>query len=317
MVVPASNGVEVISHGDFYPGFQFYQSSTLSHLDRYPRLLDFINYILSFTIVSSIISMFSNVAFGLKRVLIDSSNTPRLIGIFYDGCIFFLRKMDDMIHILVLRDGLDMFYTQLFQHNNRAGLWIVYFLLDYTANVLNFIIREVILKPFHSMRNESPDGELNEYTQFQELPHIKELANTTRTIGRGVSKLNSDYIRTTKERFGSQCIKPINERVESTKSFVAEKMEETKTFVNEKYDELVKPHYDSAYKTFSENYEGNFTYADSIPRSIISTGVDLSTITLGKLKGSNSKPSRVTKQIEKKLDSMARNIAERTEKLST
>ena len=187
-------------------------------------------------------------------------------------------------------------------HGGKPGFWVVLYLVDYLANISNLVLKEFIVKPLKLGKVSSPAEAAHElensgHAEPKNLPHIKELAGTTRSLSHELqSKLTSDYIEPTKTKLQQEYIEPTKDKINGTREFMTEK-----------YGEFIKPKYNAAYQTVSEKYEGNLSKSESVPRAIVSTGVDLGQMTLGKLKTGAAAGADA---IEPKAKSLAQDISE-------
>ncbi|SCU96327.1 LAFA_0G05732g1_1 [Lachancea sp. 'fantastica'] len=281
----SNNSVRVVVDKDTISRFASCQSATLNHLNKYETLTNTVNYLLSFSVVSSTISAVLTVLYRARLVAVDSPKSPQVIKRGYQASVAGARKLDEWFNILVLREGIDEFVSQYHTHSGKPGFWVVFYLLDYFANVSNLVLKELVVKPLKLGKKPSGPAEAaheldldggvqNGHSHPDNLPHIKELAGTTRSLGHELqSKLQSEYIEPTRTKLQQGYIDPTKDRINGTRDYVSEK-----------YGEFIKPTYDAAYQTVSEKYEGNLSKSESVPRAIVSTGVDIGQLTIGKLK---------------------------------
>ncbi|AET39990.1 Pln1p Ecym_5222 [Eremothecium cymbalariae DBVPG len=297
-------------------------SATLSHLRAYSHVLQ-ASRVLSQTasLLGGMFVTFFSLLSLVKGYVVDSPSSPALFKVAYGYLAEGAKKVDATVNQLLLSDGIDAFILQYVLHNGSLGMWTAYFALDYTANVSNYLIRGLVLKPLQLVRdgdetssaaagrfaavgatrgaNGSGGAANGDYAAGgystpssqadsvklssvgSELPHVRELSNTTTALRRDISDkyiaptktMIESYLEPTKTKIEAQYIHPINERVESTKNLI-----------NNKYDEFVKPTYEAAYETVSKAYEGRLNSFESVPRAIVSTGVDLGSRTFEKIK---------------------------------
>ncbi|SCV03687.1 LANO_0G05644g1_1 [Lachancea nothofagi CBS 11611] len=281
----SNNSVRVVVDKDTVSRFASCQSATLNHLNKYETLTNSLNYLLSYSVVSSTISAVLTILYRVKMVAVESPKSPQLVKKGYQAGVSGLHKIDELFNLLVLREGLDEFLSQYRSHSGKAGLWVLLYMVDYVANVSNLVLKELVVKPLNLGKKASgPAAAAHEietngvsetgHTDAKNLPHIKELAGTTRSLSHELqSKLQSNYIGPTKTKLQQEYIEPTKDKINGTREFVSEK-----------YGEFIKPTYSAAYQTVSEKYEGNLSKSESVPRAIVSTGVDLGHMTLGKLK---------------------------------
>ncbi|SCW03236.1 LAFE_0G05996g1_1 [Lachancea fermentati] len=308
----SNNQVKVVVDKDTVSKFASCQSATLNHLNKYPPLEKTLNYLLSFTLFSKSLSVVLTLLYRIKEATIDSPKSPSFLKVGYERIVSVIRKFDELFNLLVLREGLDEFLDQLKNHNNKPGFWVVLYLVDYVANVSNLVLKEFVAKPLN-LAKPTKEGEINgtvESLKEDGLPHIKELAGTTKSLGQGIqSKLQSDYFEPTKNKLQQEYIEPTKGKINGTKEYVTEK-----------YGEFIKPKYDAAYQTVSEKYEGNFTKSESVPRAIVSTGVDLGNLTLEKIKvgvaKAEPKAKSVVNDVAKDVSKTATSIAQDVDNLT-
>lgn len=229
------------------------QYATVNHLNKYPVVLGFVDAVLSFTLVAKIVSMVSMVLYEFRVRVLDSSKTPSFVKQASNYFVAGIKKLDEVVNVLILREGIDAFLSE-YHDKGKAGLWMGYFIVDYFANVMNHLIREVVLKRFSGSKEEkrvqSAGGSID-------LPHVKELRTTTR-----------------------EAFEPTKEKVVARYDTLVKPAKETYTTAVS----TAKETYSSAYKTISEKYDSKLKETDSVPRAILSTGTDLGTMTVEKLK---------------------------------
>lgn len=331
----SSNQVKLVIGKDAISKYASYQSASLNHLNKYPKLIDALNYVLSYSLVSHVVSFFATTTFRVKETLIESPRTPGFVKVGYTQVASLLKKLDEVFNLFVLREGLDAFIEQYKIHDGSIGLWLGWFLVDYVANVSNLFIKEFIAKPLKLVK-ETPltaaagDNSSPKATNLdKELAHVQELTDTTKNLGLEIqSKLNSDYIQPTKEKLNSDYIQPTKEKLNGTKTLINGKYDE---LIKPKYDELIKPKYEAAkgtyeaaYQTVSEKYENNLGKTESVPRAVVITGVDLGNITLEKLKGAASAAEEETPSADsvasaakEKVSQIATTVGEKAKALTT
>ncbi|SCU87720.1 LADA_0E05754g1_1 [Lachancea dasiensis] len=315
----SSNSVKVVVDKDTVSKFASCQSATLNHLNKYDGLTNALNFLLSYSVVSGAISAVLTVLYRAKVVLVESPKSPPVVKKSYQLGVSGLHKVDEWFNLLVLREGLDAFLGQYHSHSGKPGLWVLLYLVDYVANVSNLILKELVVKPLHLGKASTPSEVAHEievngvsgHSDAESLPHIKELAGTTRSLSHELqSKLQSDYIGPTKSKLQQGYIDPTKDRIS-----------ETRDYVTGKYGELIKPTYDAAYQTVSEKYEGNLSKSESIPRALVSTGVDLGHLTFDKLKAGVTngaeKAEPKAKDIATEISDTATSVLRSTENLVT
>ncbi|CCD23561.1 Pln1p NDAI_0B05280 [Naumovozyma dairenensis CBS 421] len=241
-----------------------YDSSVYTQLHRYPTISKFLTKFQSTPLISKASSVL-----GSMESKMDAS-APPVIKKGINKVLMFLMSIDQLINLLVFREGIDSFLKTYKNHSNHVGVWILWFIVDYFANISNIILHEFVIKPLHlnisKKNNETPEESIKNITgksdgkkTIASLPHLAELSNTTRSLREDLQSrvTNSNYITQTKDK------------------------------AYEKLDSIMKPTYDSAketYKTVSDSYESNLHKSDSVPRAIVSTGVEIGSLTLDKLK---------------------------------
>ncbi|AGO12252.1 AaceriAEL108Wp [[Ashbya] aceris (nom. inval.)] len=247
------------------------ESPTLSHLQRYGAA-DALARWLPWTLVSALASVVVAVLATAKQYLVDAPGTPAAVKAAWLRLLAGAQALDSAVSTLVLRDGVDAFREQYVQHG-AVGLWAAYFALDFTANVSNYVLRGLVrpLRVAYEPRREEAASPTS--SAGSEMPHLRELTNTTNALRRDISTkyieptrtMIESYLEPTRNKIEAEYIHPINERVESTKT-------------------LLNSTYDAAYETVSRTYEGNLSSHESVSRALVSTGVDLGSKTLEKIR---------------------------------
>lgn len=317
----SQNSVKVVVDRDSVSKFASCQSATLNHLNKYDKLRDAAGYVLSYSAVSSTLSAVLTVLYRAKLATVDSPKAPQLVRGTYHAGVSALRRLDELFNVLVLREGLDEFMAQYRTHSGKPGFWVLLYVVDYIANVSNLVLKQLVVKPLKLGQRTSGPAELAHemetngvsgagHTEPENLPHIKELAGTTRSLSHELqSKLNSDYIEPARTKLQQEYIEPTKDKINGTREFMTEK-----------YGEFIKPKYNAAYQTVSEKYEGNLNKSESVPRAIVSTGVDLGNMTLGKLKNGVAtgvdKIEPKAREVAQEINDTAASVAESTESLA-
>ncbi|EDO15320.1 hypothetical protein Kpol_448p7 [Vanderwaltozyma polyspora DSM 70294] len=282
-----STAIKIIFNKDTFETFA-QNSPTLNHLTKYKIISNLINYLLSISILTKILSIYMSLNLKLKNNLIDSPNSPFFIKISYKYLENFIWKIDELFNLLILRDGIDSLinqYNKPHEKNIIPGSWLVFFTIDYMANITNTLLQEFIVKPFKmpslpNSNKKSDEIQDSEEINNKNLPHVNELSITTKTISTDLKDMAfKNY---------EKIVKPATDKIQSS------------TYVNtakEKINNIVKPTVDTAkstYKTVSTQYEDNLNKSESVPRALVSTSVDLGNLTLEKLKLTKSNENENT-----------------------
>ncbi|AMD19111.1 HBR210Cp [Eremothecium sinecaudum] len=233
----------------------FPQSATLAHLKGYRRLLEWASVVLSSSVVSYAVVLLIALLGLTKQYLVDAPTAPTVSKEGYHYFLIFLRKLDRLVDRLVLRDGVDAFFEQMAVHNHTLGVWTVYFLLDFLANASNYVLRTALSMPetqesihengnsvdSHSISGGNVASSLTSATQSMqtarttdsnegsvklslignELPHVRELTDTTIALRKDISEkyiaptksILESYLEPTKNRIEAQYFQPINEKL--------------------------------------------------------------------------------------------------------
>ncbi|GAV53646.1 hypothetical protein ZYGR_0AK01480 [Zygosaccharomyces rouxii] len=244
-------------------------SPTLSHLYRFPALANGVDRVVNLPLVNIVLTWVLLLAGRARSLLVDSKRTPGFIKVGYNliaGTVF---KFDELFAILVLREGLGVLIEQWKNHGNKAGFWLGYFLIDYWANVVNILLTHFVLG---SKKLAATPVILPTETDDEKhsLRHVEELAATTKGISKDVQeKIQTGYFEKTagyaRTKY-DELFKPVAERVRT------------------EYVEPTKAHALDTYKAVSSSYGTNLQNSESIPRAVVSTGIDLKNITLDNLK---------------------------------
>lgn len=268
-------------------------SPTLNHIYKYPVVSKSLDRFVSLPIVSQILSLFVVSILKAKHAVVDSDLTPQFVKVAYNFISGVSLKIDELINLLVFREGIDALLSSWKSHSGKPGLWILYFWVDYVANVSNILLTLFIVKPFKLSDSTSLKEKLTSESTDETLPHVTELTSTTKSISKDIQdKLHSDYIGPTtdfaKQKYDT-LVKPTADKLQS------DYIEPTKA----QLDSIVKPTRASAletYKTVSATYESNLNKSESIPRAIITTGIDLKNLTLENLKSNRSELEKDAKE---------------------
>lgn len=276
------------------------KSATFLHLKKYKGLVEWISYVLSSPIVSYCLILFIAVLGVVKQYLVDSPSAPFFTQEAYRLALIILKRLDKCVDKLFLRDGLDAFYEQFSGHDHKFGAWTLYFVLDFAANILNYIIKSIlpveITETIEANDAESVEtvagneGDLKSVvssvevtesmypelsSEFQsssaklslinnELPHVHELTDTTSAIRKDIS---GKYIAPTKSMIESY-LEPTKTKIEAQYfKPLNNKVESTKNIINSKYKE--------ACEVISKTRESGLNALEDPAKNILSTGVDL------------------------------------------
>ncbi|QLG74744.1 hypothetical protein HG535_0H00690 [Zygotorulaspora mrakii] len=303
--MPATN-VKVVVNKDTTDKFAR-KSPTLNHIYKYPAVATTLDRLVSLPIVSQMLSLLVLSALKTKEVVVDSAHTPRAVKVGYNAVGHGVLKIDEVINLLVFREGIDAFVRCLHTHSDKLGIWVLYFCIDYIANVSNMLLTQLVVKPLQlSLKEKTLKEVVEESTKSDEgaddsLTHVSELTSTTKRISKDIQeKIQSGYIEPTAEFAKSKydsLVKPTTEKLQS------EYVGPTTDFAKQKYDSYVKPtadrlqaeyieptkaQLDTSYKTVSATFENNLSKSESVPRAILSTGRDLKNLTLENLKANKS-----------------------------
>ena len=260
---------------------RFHSTSWETLSKEYPRLGALANFF-PVAILVKYISL-------TKDVLVGSKRTPQIILQFYNAFITALNKVDELFCFLVITEGIDVLIKRYKSHSGTSIIWILMvFFIDYLANIVNHVLRLVMSK-YHINKSETSKldaasaataGATDEQHKVpqekplklgdEELPHLTELLNTTKSTLPRVSELRDFVIRDTFQRDYITLIK------DKANSVIEPRKEQAFT--------LVKPAYDSAMDTVrsvTTRYEANLNEENSsIPRALYTTGLQLGTRTV-------------------------------------
>lgn len=236
------------------------QYASINHLNKYPVVMRWINTILCLPLVSRVLSTISLIVFQFKTKVIDSGKTPAVVKKLFNYSVARLKKLDEFVNTMVFREGIDAFLNEYREHGS-LGWWIAYFTVDYYANLVNYLVKEFILKPLSLIKDDASSRvSLAAASSSTALPHFKELTNTTKDV-----------------------LEPTKEKVFAKYDTLVKPAKETYTHAIS----TAKETYSTAYKTVSEKYDTNLKETDSVPRAILTTGSDLGSLTLERLKKYN------------------------------
>lgn len=257
-----------------------YDSPTLTYLQKYPVIERNSKQIRAVPAVEKTFAVSLAVLLKAKELLVDSPKSPAVAKKGYSLLKYSVHKFDNLFAIVVLQAGFDALFKEWQNHSNTPGLWLAWFYIDYLANVTNILLKEFVIKPFKLNTLSSQKN-----PEESSLPHVNELSELTQSISKDIQdKVHADYINPTKDialQKYEALVKPTAEKLQS------EYLDPTREKLNAQFDILVKPTYESAketYQTVSTTYENNLSKTESIPRAIVTTGMDISNLTIEKLK---------------------------------
>lgn len=294
------------------------KSPTLNHIYKYPVVATSLDRLVSLPVVSQVLSLLVLSALKFKAVVVDSARTPRFVKVSYNVIGNTFVKIDELINLLLFREGIDAFVNNLHSHSNKLGLWVLYFYIDYIANVSNILLTQLVVKPLNlTHKDKSLKEAVKESTSGEtgdSMQHVSELTSTTKSISKDLQdKLQSEYIAPTTD-FAKQKYDTLIRS--KTDKFHSDYVSPTTDYAKQKYDTLVKPtadklqadyieptkaQLDTSYKTVSATFENNLSKSESVPRAIISTGIDLKNLTLENLKANKTE---LDKEIKSKAESI-------------
>lgn len=231
-----------------------FESATLNEIGKYPLVQSTVDKVSHFTLFQSVhnktVSLGSNV---ISSKFFQSERAQYVI----QSLLSVLMKLDSLLAVIIFNKGIDNFIAEWDgKKNGKFGVWILWFFIDYLANVSNHILKELIIKPLNFTSSTTiPSDNLD---QDDSLPHLAELTSTTKTLSKDIhQKVQTNYVEPTKDNLKTQ------------------------------FDQYIKPTVDQAketYKTVSDKYESKLKENDSsVPKAIYTTGLDIGNETIEKL----------------------------------
>lgn len=311
LVMTGSN-VKVVVNKDTTDRFAR-NSPTLNHLYKYPVVSRTLNQVVTAPVVSQVLSVVIVVLLSIKHTLVDSKYSPNFIKIGYNAISGFGLRFDELVNVLFLREGVDAFLRGWDSHGQKPGAWLLYFWVDYVANISNILLNQFVVQPFKLSVEDKPE---EEEKSDASLPHVSQLTSTTRSISKDLhSKLQADYIGPTtdfaRQKYDS-LVKPTADKLQS------EYIDPTRA----QLQSLAEPTRAQAletYKVVSSTYEDNLSKSESVPRAIVNTGIDLKNLTIENLKSNKSELERDaqhTKELlENKKEVLGQSAHEKVDKL--
>lgn len=261
-------------------------SPTLNHLYKYPVVSRTLNQVVSAPVVSQLLSVVVLILASTKHALVDSEYSPKFVKIGFNAVSGFGLRLDEMVNVLFFREGVDAFLRGWDSHGHKPGFWLLFFWIDYMANVSNILLNQFVVQPFKLSVEEK---RAEETKADGTLPHVSELTSTTRSISKDLhEKLQADYIGPTtdfaRQKYDS-LVKPTAEKLQSgyiepTRAQLHSIAEPTRAQALE------------TYKIVSSAYENNLNKSESVPRAIVNTGIDLKNLTMENLKSNKSELER-------------------------
>ncbi|CCE61991.1 hypothetical protein TPHA_0B03190 [Tetrapisispora phaffii CBS 4417] len=293
---------------------KFTQSSpTLNHLAKYKVISIFLNYFLNLPFFSSIVSWIICYNYKFKKTLLESNNVPIVAKRIYQRAENLIWKCDEVFNYLILREGIDHFFLELNKRHYLPGVWLLWFYIDYLANFIDVLLKELVIKPFkisYITKNENNSNlGSNSNLNLELNSNAKDLETKKKSNGTtydNLSNLNYNSSNEDLEELNNKNIVELPHLYEltSTTKSISKDIQEK---LNDNYNSYIKPttqkltnlyidepkkimsQVHSAksteiYKTVSGSYEENFKKNnESIPRAIVSTGKDIGSLTLEKL----------------------------------
>ncbi|CCE93977.1 Pln1p TDEL_0H01180 [Torulaspora delbrueckii] len=261
-------------------------SPTLNHLYKYPVVSRTLNQVVSTPVISQLLSVIVLVVASVRHTLVDSEYSPKFVKIGYNAISGFGLRFDELVNVLFLREGIDAFLRGWDSHSHKPGFWLLFFWVDYVANVSNILLKQFVVQPFKlNVEDKREEDTKSDGT----LPHVSELSSTTKSISKDLqSKLQSDYIGPTtdfaRQKYDS-LVKPTADKLQS------EYIEPTRAQLN-KVTEPTRAQAMETYKMVSNAYENNFNKSESVPRAVVNTGIDLKNFTIENLRSNKSELER-------------------------
>lgn len=263
-----------------------YVSPSYQHLHQYSLVNKAIDLVTTYPVVAKFIAAVWIGSNSLQQRVMSSGKCPSVVTRVSEKVYGVFRKIDEFVNLVVLTEGVDAFLAAFKEHGQRPGFWVLWFLIDYAANIFNIVLNEFVLKPFKLGNVVLKDDNKK---SFKELPHVAALSTTTTRLTQDLqSKVSETYIKPTKDTAKQkydEYIKPTAEKLQSV--YVDNAKEKIETYVKPGYETYVKPKYDTAketYKTISDTYEKKLNKSESVPRAIVDTGYEVGSITLGRLR---------------------------------
>lgn len=277
-------------------------SPTLSHLYRYPHLVNGVDQVVNLPLINVLLSWVLVLAARVRSFVVESSRTPRFIKIGYNLATGAFFKVDELFAILVLREGLGALIEEWGKHGSRPGLWLAYFWVDYWANVVNILLAHFVLgsNKLAATPVGLPIEEEHSLKQQHSLRHLEELATTAKSISTEFQeRIRTGYIDKTtgfaRNKY-HELFKPVADKIQT------------------EYVEPTRTHALDTYKTVSSTYETNLHNSESVPRAVVSTGFDLRNITLENLKSSTAE---VVEEEAKKIQEEAQSQSPKAQRIPT
>lgn len=305
----AGSNVKVVVNKDTTDKFAR-NSPTLNHLYKYPVVSKTLDQVVSLPVVSQVLSLFILAALKVKHTVVDSERSPRFVKVAYNSVSGVSLKLDELVNLLLFREGVDAFVKGWSAHSKKPGFWLVYFWIDYVANVSNILLNQFVVQPFKlSVEDKGEEAA----TGDESLPHVSQLTSTTKSISKDLQeKLQSEYIAPTAD-FAKQkyeaLVKPTADKLNS------EYIEPTKAQLSN-ITRPTRAHAMETYKTVSATYESNLSKSESVPRAIVSTGIDLKNLTLENLKSNRTELEKEAKEaIEHKKETLGQAADEKVDSL--
>ncbi|QLL33796.1 hypothetical protein HG536_0F01210 [Torulaspora globosa] len=311
----AGSNVKVVVNKDTRDKFAR-NSPTLNHLYKYPAVSKTLNQVVSLPVVSQVLSLFILAALKVKHALVDSERSPRFVKVAYGSLSEMSLRLDELVNLLLFREGIDAFMKGWSAHSKKPGFWLVYFWIDYVANVSNILLNQFVVQPFKlGVKDKGAETSSGAETTpgDESLPHVSQLTSTTKSISKELhDKLQADYIAPTadfaKQKYES-LVKPTAEKLNS------EYIEPTKAQLSN-ITRPTRAHAMETYKTVSATYESNLSKSESVPRAIVSTGIDLKNLTLENLKSNRTELEKDAQEaIEHKKETLGQAAEEKVDSL--
>lgn len=206
-------------------------------------------------------------------------------------CYGLMKWFDSIVALFVFQIGINCFISNYNKKNGKMGAWIIFFIIDYIANVINHLLLDLIIKPLKIVNGKSNKKEKDVDTDST-LPHVEELTINTKELSKQIGEKVNKETLTAKaiEYKGKYVDQPKDKAMEYKDKYVGQ-AKDTAMKYTEPYVEhakvITEPYVEQAKDTIkivTDNYENNLKKTDdNIPKAIYNTGLELGSLTVEKI----------------------------------
>lgn len=245
--------------------------------------------------INSLVKKFSNLLPTEKLPTEKVSKNKYLVTIkenkYLQKSLQLFQWADSIVALFVFEIGINCFISNYKKKNGKLGSWVIFFIIDYIANVINHLLLGLIIKPFKFVQAKT-NGKGKEVATDSNLPHVEELTVNTKELSKQIGeKVNKETITAKAMEYKGKYVDQTKDKALEYKDKYVGQAKDTAIKYTEPYvehaKELTEPYVEQAKDTIkivTENYESNLKKNDdNIPKAIYNTGLELGSLTVEKI----------------------------------